>query len=86
MIFHFTKFRTYSHFLCSYNDLRLRIFSKYPHLFPEEVFISYFLNCYTLCRIGWCISVTWVITLYVGKLIPLFTFSCLGVLTTLMVP
>lgn len=31
-------------FLCRYNDLRLRIFSKYPDLFPEEVVGQYFLT------------------------------------------
>lgn len=27
------------HVSCRYNDLRLRIFSKYPDLFPEEVLV-----------------------------------------------
>lgn len=30
-----------SMFFSRYNDLRLRIFSKYPDLFPDEVIISY---------------------------------------------
>lgn len=29
---------------CRYNDLRLRIFSQYPDLFPEEVPITFFVT------------------------------------------
>lgn len=53
---------------CRYNDLRLRIFSKYPQLFPEEVFISYCSTAILYMKLGPCILMArWFHYKHVGK-------------------